>query len=293
LFTLPVANDRFIAGVGSMIHVSIMTNEDIPFAISLTDIENWGNAPADFERLISLEPEGCYVARLNDEPVGMITTTSADNYGFIGSLIIKDEYRRQGIGETLMLKAISYLQKIEVEYIELDATFEGIGLYRRLGFHEKYLSLRLTRENDKGGDNSRPLPRFSMDEILELDARLTGLNRKRMLTRLMTEFRDSVYTYKLGHLRGYAVVFPRAGNLRAIGPLVAESLEGAESLIQEIVESDDGVQLAIGLPQPAQKLTSILLQNGFQYRVPSLRMYLGPKFEYESAVYGIASPEKG
>ncbi len=94
-----------------MIYVSLMTIEDIPFAISLTDIENWGNSPADFERLISLELEGCYVARLNDEPVGMITTTSANNYGFIGSLIVKDGYRRQGIGETLMLKAISYLQK--------------------------------------------------------------------------------------------------------------------------------------------------------------------------------------
>jgi GNAT superfamily N-acetyltransferase len=270
-----------------------MTADDIGFAIAMTDSEDWGNLPSDFERLIRLEPSGCFVAREHDNKVGMITTTSSTDYAFIGSLIVKDDYRRRGIGTRLMQAALAYLQNKNVETIELDATFEGVPLYRKLGFKDKYMSFRMRREAGSGIVGDIEQPPFHIEEILELDKRITGLDRRRLLRIFIDSFRQSVYTIQESRLKGYAVVYPRQDDLLSIGPIVAESVNLAEALVARIIDDYGGYDLAIGIPETAASMTDILLRQGFEYRAPSLRMYSGEKRSYEAAIFAIVSPEKG
>ncbi len=54
-----------------------------------------------------------------------------------------------------------------------------------------------------------------------------------------------------------------------------------------------GETLTIGVPETNQDAVLMLLENGFQYTEPSLRMYLGERRDYKGGVYGIIAPEKG
>jgi ribosomal protein S18 acetylase RimI-like enzyme len=276
-----------------MLTIDVMTTEDIPFAIAMTDYEKWGNIPSDFARLIAHEPEGCFVAREGKTRTGMITTTSSSDYGFMGSLIVKPEYRGRGIGKALMMKGLACLRAKGVKFIELDATFEGVPLYRKLGFRDKYLSLRMRRPATGRPVEAPPSLEHSVDEVLAFDRRHFGFDRSRLMRSFVDDFSESIHVSGADEIDGYAITFPRAGNLRAIGPIVALSDDIAESLLADIVAHNEDHDLTLGLPETADNFTRTLLSQGFEYREPSLRMYLGEKREYESFVYAIVSPEKG
>ena len=80
------------------LHIRTWTSGDIPFAKRMTDIEQWGNTTADFVRLLKIQPDGCFVALRGEKPVGIITAMLFGSFGFLGSLIVPEEERGQGIG---------------------------------------------------------------------------------------------------------------------------------------------------------------------------------------------------
>ena len=182
---MPASKKRF--------EIRKMTEADIPFAVGMTDIERWGYLPADFRRLISFEPDGCFVAWVNDRPVGMITSTSYNNYAFIGSLIVRQESRGEGIGEALMKKAVDHLTEKRIETIELDGVFAAVSLYRRLGFKDKYLSLRFVRDAADEYGELYSCSAEMADKIIAFDRKATGLNRNRMLKAYFGDDDYSIY----------------------------------------------------------------------------------------------------
>lgn len=278
--------------------ITVMTSDDIDFAISLTDHERWGNVPADFSRLIAIEPQGCFVARDDEQRVGMVTTTTGGDYAFLGSLIVHPAHRGEGTGESLMRHALGYLRARQIKTVELDATFPAASLYCRLGFRDKYLSLRFVRPASDCATLSEPAPEGGdpdrlFDAISRLDARLTGLSRRILLKRFVTESAESILVYPSTMPKGYARVYPRAGNHMAVGPLVAEDDSTAALILDTVISRHPGSTIGMGLPEVQQNAVRLVRERGFLYRPPSLRMYLGDKVDYESSVYGIVSPEKG
>jgi GNAT superfamily N-acetyltransferase len=277
-----------------MVHISPMRESNIPFAVSLTDHEHWGNLPADFSRMLGLNPQGCFVAWESDNPVGIIASCLYGDYAFLGDLIVSPDYRRKGIGDALMRHAIEHVRGRGVENIELDATFAGVPLYRRLGFRDKYLSLRFRRVGSRQGTAVRPQSASAIEEIVSFDLRLTGLDRNTLLSRFMQEFKDSAYVARTSDmLTGYGFVYPRADGVCTIGPLVAESIEIAESLLAAVIIDFGHSPLTIGLLQPMHHFAEVLLRYHFEFRPPSLRMYLGKRLDYEKHIYGISSADKG
>lgn len=277
-----------------MVRISLMRKEDIPFCKGLTDIEEWGNRRDDFERLIDFEPEGCFIAWEGEKRVGMITTTSYDTYAFLASLIVPKEERGKGIGAELIKWALEYLKTKGVTTVELDGVFAAVPLYRRLGFRDKYLSLRFLREPLKSDEKYQlSLPPQASDEIVLFDKRKTGIKRERVIRRFLTDFADSVYVIKKKRMLGYAVVRKREGGFFAIGPLIAESPPVAETLVSGIIQKYPGKDLAIGVPAINKDMVDIVLKKKFLYTSPSLRMYRGKRIANEEHVYGILSPDKG
>lgn len=270
-----------------------MTDDDIAYATGMTDIEQWGYLKSDFARLLQFEPEGCFIARKEGERVGMVTGTSYDDYAFIGSLIVDRGHRGEGIGEKLVSRAVEYLTKKGVTAIELDGVFAAVSLYRRLGFVDKYLSLRFVHE--PGGDYGElyRCPDDLMPEIIAFDRDVTGLNRSRMLSRYTGEKSASYYVVREEAVKGYALVRKRAGGIFAIGPLVAVDRMYAESLLLSIMKKYGTRKLEIGVPAVNRGIADFLLENGFMYNQPSLRMYRGRRIDYEKNIYGIFSAEKG
>ncbi|MFZ5981284.1 MAG: GNAT family N-acetyltransferase [Candidatus Zixiibacteriota bacterium] len=275
------------------INISIMTAKDIPFAKSLTDYENWGYLESDFRRLLANGPEGCFVAWVEKNPVAIITSTAYEDYAFVGTLIVKPDHRNKKIGERLLVHTMEHLERTGVATIELDGVFGAVPLYRRLGFKDKYLSLRLFRPGRAeavAADSLAPDPDRA---VLEFDRQRTGLNRTSLLQRYLDEFKDSIYTHHDEQLSAFAVVRPKETGYLAIGPCVAENRNAAEQLLNDIVERYAHKSLSLGVPETNWEIVELLLRRGFVFTQPSLRMYRGRKRNYERHVFAILSPEKG
>lgn len=271
-----------------------MTETDIPFAKSLTDIEGWGYRDSDFRRLIALGPDRCFVAWKGRDPVGTVTTTLHGDYAFIGTLIVKQDARGEGIGRALMEKAIDRLLQKGATTIELDAVISVVPMYRKLGFKEKYLSLRLRRV----GERVAPRKRVKMEpprarDVIDFDRKMVGMDRGKLIRRYINEFGASFHVLSGREVRGYAVVKERAGGALMVGPFVADGLGTVRRLLAQLLERYRGRLLTIGLPAVNVRANSMFLEAGFVNSEPSLRMYLGKRRSYESHMYGIASPEKG
>jgi ribosomal protein S18 acetylase RimI-like enzyme len=277
----------------SQADVSVMTPADITFAFRMTEAERWGYLRTDFEKLIAFEPKGCFIAREQRRRVGMVTSTTYGTYAFVGSLIVETSRRNRGIGEKLLRHALAYLEGKGIKTAELDGVFEAAPLYRRLGFTDKYLSLRFFRR--PAGISLRaeaPVPE-ACEGIVDFDLRCTGIERGRIIRRYLHDHDDSAFVIRDDPLSAYAFVRPRSDGTAAIGPLVAVDDRRAESLISGLVVKYAGVGLSVGVPVGKHSLVRSLLDLGFEHRAPSLRMYRGDRKDYEQHIYAILSPEKG
>jgi predicted N-acetyltransferase YhbS len=278
-----------------MTKIKIMKTSDITFCKGLTDIEQWGYVEEDFRRLIDYEPKGCFIAWRGDEQVGMITTTSYGTYAFLGSLIVRNDARRKGIGLRLMKRALAYLTKKGSTTIELDGVFPAVTLYRSLGFNDKYLSLRFMKmttahHTEKSTSHTS---QENVDDIVYFDRVKTGLDRAKVLERLFNDLPHSAYTITEKDMKAYALIRPRAGDVLMIGPLIAEHRTFAGMLLSKIVRIYSHKTLIIGVPAVNSDAVALIIKHGFIYKQPSLRMYRGKKMNYERNIYGILSPEKG
>ncbi|MCK4328456.1 GNAT family N-acetyltransferase [candidate division WOR-3 bacterium] len=276
-----------------MLTISVMTEDDIEFAEYLTYLEKWAYTQDDFKRLIFFEPKGCFVAWKDKERVGIVTTTTYDDYAFIGTLIVKKEERGKGIGKELMNHAIEYLQQRGIKTIELDGELVAISLYKRLGFKDKYLSLRFNVKGGRYSDYSTLYDASMLDEIVNFDREKTGISRERVIKKLLEEFSESTIVIRNKNLVAYAVVRPRAEGFFTIGPFIADKSAAGENLLKSIIRKYSKQRLCIGVPEVNSEAIRMLLRYRFKSTEPSLRMYLGERKDYEKHIYGILSPEKG
>lgn len=274
--------------------ITPMTGDDLDFAVSMTDAENWGYLRSDFERLLKLAPEGCFVARGSLRRIGIITTSRHGDYGFLGTLIVMKNHRGSGVGKELFERALMYLRAQSVRSVELDGVFPAVNLYRRLGFRDKFLSLRFFRDPEPAAPptNHEPAP-ISLSDLLHFDRELVKVDRTAVLSHFYQDFNDSLLISGNGVVNGYAFVRPRSGNTKAIGPLVARRPEDAVTLVRAAIARYPDRQLTIGVPESRRAFVQSLLEQGFAYRQPSLRMFFGEHLQFEDNVYGIISPEKG
>lgn len=277
-----------------MIQIKTMEHSDIEFAKSLTDIEQWGHLESDFRRLIHLDPKGCFVAWQDDNRVGIATTVSYGDYAFLGNVIVKKDKRGANIGPGLMQHAVDYLDDKDIKTIELDGIFSAVAMYRYMGFRDKYRSLRLFHEPDRGfGSENATSCTAVIDDLISFDHKQTGIQRRGMLHKLIQEFPQHTFCVDDERLQAYAIVRERANHTVAIGPLVAEGPNECDILLSTILATFKNKCVTIGVPEINTAAVEIMLRKGFSCSVPSMRMYRGSKIDYERHVYGIVSADVG
>src|SRR5207253_8093395 len=116
----------------------------------LTNLENWGYTRADFVRLLTLSPEGCFVVESNGRIVGVLTTTAYGGLAFLGAVIVSPELRGKGVGKAMMLAALDHLRSTGVRTVRLNAYLNAIPFYERLGFQREYEVVRWTGTAETG-----------------------------------------------------------------------------------------------------------------------------------------------
>lgn len=87
---------------------------------------------------LAKQPDGFIVARKGGRVVGYVLATGWRGQGLIMSIAVLPEFRRRGVGTSLMGSALSYLARTyDRVYLQVDAeNTASIGFYRKLSFRE-------------------------------------------------------------------------------------------------------------------------------------------------------------
>ena len=274
------------------IEIKVMQKADISFTVSMTTAEGWGHSESDIGRLLALSPNGCFVAWGNGEQVGTITTTPYDDFAFVAVLIVRNEHRGQGIGGKLLEHAIDYLHSQGVRTVELDGVLKAAPLYRRLGFRDKYFSLRFHGSATDYGKHCDRYDRSLREEILAFDRDQVGIVRSAVIDCLLSEFADSTYVLRESRVLAYTILRQREDGCFTLGPLIAEGPADAIQLLKAVLSLHVGGKFRVGVPDLRDEIVEFLRESGFAQSDPSLRMYLGERCDYERHVFAIISAEK-
>src|SRR5215208_1332775 len=98
-----------------------LRDEDLLAGHALSTTVGWNQTPADWRRLLRLEPAGCFCARVDGRVVGTATTTIYGSVmAWIGMVIVHQDFRRRGIGAALMNRALEHIAAVGVSCVKLD-----------------------------------------------------------------------------------------------------------------------------------------------------------------------------
>ena len=276
------------------------TADDIPFGMSLKDLAGWNQLPADWERLLTWEPEGCFVAEHDGVLAGTATTFDYEGrFGWVGMVLVHPEMRRKGIGTALLMHGIEYLEAKGVAAVKLDATPMGKQLYDQIGFVDEYMIER------RGGVASPPAPLDDLRSfagegrtasLSPFDAPLFGADRGRVLRSLAAAegAHAGAEHGEDGGVRGYVMV--RRGRSRNyVGPWVADDPEVAARLFDWAMAQIAGEPFFVDVCLACPHVNDIVTQVQYPTQRQLIRMYRGTNaYPGEPAqVYGLAGPEIG
>jgi ribosomal protein S18 acetylase RimI-like enzyme len=277
-----------------------MTYADIGFGMKLKAAAGWNQLPADWKRLIDLEPDGCFVLESKAEPVGTVTTTLYERrLAWIGMVLVSPEHRRHGFGTTLLEAAMDYCQRQGVDVIKLDATPLGKKLYDTLGYQDEY---RLKRVQGEGSlqtyENVRPMRPVDLWEVVQMDISFFGISRQRLLERLFEENASFCFVaQRSGSPEFIGYLFARPGeNAHQIGPWIGKEPEAAEELLKAGINTLAGKAVFLDIVQAVNPYAETMLEKyGFTMQREFIRMFHGKNLfpGHPAAVYAIAGVEKG
>ena len=269
------------------------------WAIQLTDLENWGYTRPDLERLITLEPGGCFVARVGGKRVGITCSTSYDKLAFIGAVIVHPSARGKHVGQALMHATLDYLDGRGVETARLNAYLNVVPFYERLGFHGEYENVRYHGKVAAGGVGgaARAATGDDLPAIAHFDSFYFGARRDRLLARLHAEFpRTFLVARDEGGVRGY-IVANADGGAAEIGPWVANPTlpEVAGDLLHALLARLGPVDIGLTAPTPNEHHERMAGELRLETAFRTLRMYRGRDAYHglPKGIFALAGLEKG
>jgi len=298
-----------------VLHIRKMSDADLPLGMCLKDQANWNQTEADWRRMLALQPEGCFVAELDGQPVATTTTCVFDSIGWIAMVLVEKTVRGRGIATQLMEHALGYLEGCGVRTARLDATPLGRPVYEKLGFVVEY---ELARWEGRAAEpmswpSSRHTPCAGpahgvcglpsgvinigapqLESVFALDRAATGTDRRRLLERLYRERPESMLVFTQGPApRGYAT--SRLGS-RAVqlGPAVAIDDVAGAALLDAAASQHAGQPIFLDIPADNAPASRWAESHGLKVQRQFSRMRRGgPVCDQPQQLWAAFGPEKG
>jgi ribosomal protein S18 acetylase RimI-like enzyme len=279
--------------------VRVLRKRDVSWAIRLTDLERWGYTRADFERLLALEPEGCFVALVGGKRAGITCSITYGKLAFIGAVIVHPDVRGKHVGEALMKSTLDYVDGKGVETARLNAYLNVVPFYERLGFRGEYENVRYHGNVRASGtpDAERPATPEDLPAIAHFDSFYFGAPRERLLARLLQEFPQHFLVARdEGGIRGYIVANADAGAVE-IGPWVANPTlpDVAGDLLHGLLSRLGPTRIGLTAPTPNEHHERMAGELRLETAFRTLRMYRGRDAYHglPKGIFALAGLEKG
>lgn len=262
--------------------VRLLTSADIAGVCELSAAAGWNQTPADWERMIALEPLGCFCIEVSDR---IVATTTLLTYGqdlaWVGMVLTHADYQRRGYARRLVTAALELAGARAIASVKLDATDQGRPLYASLGFEDEQ-PIERWRRAPAPLDHSPDIPTGPLPA--DLDREAFGADRIRFLDTLPSPLvlRD-----------GYT--FQRPGSrANFVGPCVARDPRTAASLIAATIATNADAAWFWDILPGNQEAVAIARDLGFERARELVRMVRGKNVRGdESMVYAIAGFEAG
>lgn len=263
-------------------------------AFRLSAQSGWNQTEEDWRRLVRVSPGGVKVWIDRSEVRAAFSVAAyGTKLAWLGMVLVEETYRGQGLGKIVFQSCLDAAKALGVEALGLDATHLGEPIYRRYGFGDVHAVTRWggTPHTDQPVGAGSAIRSGLNDSILELDFRIAGVDRSRLLRDLAD---SDAFCHSLaegGVVRGYVIARPGRTAFH-LGPLVAETgeqmrdllraaladLKGAPVICDALSAGSETVLDALGL-KPLRHLRRMAWPGlGECFRHESLR--LGAGFEW-------------
>ena len=272
-----------------------MRREEFPLAIEWAGDEGWNPGVHDDDCFFAADPEGFFVAEIEDIPVGMISMVCYDDrFAFAGLYIVKPEFRGRGCGMQLYQAAIG---RAGNRTVGGDAVVAMVDRYQaRTGLRFAYKNIRF--EGTGGGEVPAglvPVRRIPFDLLIEYDRRHFPASRARFLRCWIS--REGSETLAAvddeGNLRGYGVRRTCISGHK-IGPLFADTPAIADDLFRGLSAAVPSEPVFLDVPTPNTAALELANRHGMTAVFETARMYIGsaPTLPLEE-IFGVTSFELG
>jgi GNAT superfamily N-acetyltransferase len=277
-------------------HVRNMSRPDFEFTVHITGLMGWGLAEQDFEFMMELEPEGCFVLLDDSDRVGIATTVSFGKLGWFGNLIVDESKRNRGAGTLLVKHALKYLIEKNVATVGLYAYIKKIPFYRRLGFEcdSEFIVLKGKGFSSPVRANVRKAKKQELTEVIAFDQSCFGASRRKMLEPILID-RDNLcfVSTEDGQISGFAAAKVYRG-VAELGPIACKEGQAktAADLLRATLSALEGLEASVFVPKREKQIVSMLLESGFHESFRVERMFHGPSVTGD-CVYMAESLERG
>ncbi|AGW12852.1 GNAT family N-acetyltransferase [Megalodesulfovibrio gigas] len=278
--------------------IRTMTRAEVDFAVDMAAHEGWNPGLYDAECFHAADPDGFFIALVDDAPVGCVSAVQYGGvFGFLGFYVLLPAHRGKGYGLQLCTVAIDRLKRLQVPIIAADGVLAMLPKYEAYGFTRAYGNIR--HEGPAGGTapgdpRLRPLREVDPQALLALDAAHFGAWREAFL-RCWTNpaHGEGLAWVEDGRLTGYGVVRPCVRGWK-IGPLFAPHPEAAEALYLGLRALACGGPVYLDTPVPNAAALALAARHGMRPVFETARIHLGPpQILPLERIYGVTSFELG
>jgi GNAT superfamily N-acetyltransferase len=259
--------------------IRAMTAADVGPAAEMIRQGEWGDRSVFLSWAVAFPPSHVFVAEDADRIVGTGIGTANGPVGWVGTIFVAPDRRREGLGDALTRTVIDDLEGRGCRTLVLTATDAGRPLYERLGFDVQMPQLFFTAASlppNEADDGVIPFGPTMLPAIIALDRLATGEDRSAVLARLASPESSRVLLGADGALRGFLIRAPWGGV-----SLIAPEADDASRLLEwrrRQAEVDHPV--FAGFPDTGDSRRARLLSQGWTLVGAGTRMIRGAPLEW-------------
>lgn len=277
--------------------IRVMDEDGILNMLDWAASEGWNPGEDDAPSYYAADPGGYLGCYLDNQLVSMVSAVRyGSTFGFLGFYICHPEFRGQGLGALMWGEAMRLL---EGRTIGLDGVVEQQDNYAKSGFRLVHKNMRYCGEPDIAMPMDQRISIIGkgiLPSLIEYDRNYFPEERVSFLEKWlepMNPMRRGIYLVEDGMIKGYGVIRAARDGFR-IGPMVAETPEGADLLFRALAGSAKGQMVNIDLPLPNEHAVELAERYDLSPVFATARMYKGqdPNLPLDK-IYSFASYELG
>ena len=252
-----------------------MSRRDVDVAVEWARREGWNPGVDDAECFFHADPEGFFAAKINGEIVGTVSVVKySGDFAFEGLLIVKPEFRGQGIGAEIQSFVNAKFANLN---LGLDAVLPMKEKYARAGFKFAHENIRYAGASQNASASSccLPIQKRDFDAVVSFDEKIFPASRTKFLECWLFQKDAKAFLARRkgnGDICGYGVIRKCVAGHK-IGPLFADDVATAGVLFGDLVSTARGEKVFLDVPRPNNAAVRLAEKHGMHAVFATARMY--------------------